>query len=74
MVLSVLRAYPAVTGRDHPAVRTAGQMGVGLDVQQNQTLLTANVGIGGDVEDVHALHAGNSSVRAHHDALGPHVQ
>jgi hypothetical protein len=48
---------PAVADRDHPAVRTAGQIGVGLDVQHHQTLSTANVGIAGDVEDVHALHA-----------------
>ncbi|MET7718721.1 hypothetical protein [Streptomyces sp. NPDC005407] len=44
--------------RDHPAVRTAGQIGVGLDVQHHQTLSTANVGIAGDVEDVHVLQAG----------------
>ena len=43
--------------RDHSAVRTAGQIGVGLDVQHHQTLSTANLGIAGDVEDVHALHA-----------------
>ncbi|MFI2184416.1 hypothetical protein [Streptomyces sioyaensis] len=48
---------PAVAGRDHPAVRTAGQIGVGLDVQHHQTLSTANVGIAGDVADVHALYA-----------------
>lgn len=48
---------PTVADRDHPAVRTAGQIGVGLDIQHHQTLSTANVGIAGDVEDVHALHA-----------------
>jgi hypothetical protein len=48
---------PAVADRDYPAVRIAGQIGVGLDVQHPQTLSTANVGIAGDVEDVHALHA-----------------
>ena len=48
---------PAVADRDYPAVRTADQIGVGLDVQHTQTLSTANVGIAGDVEDVHALHA-----------------
>ena len=47
----------AVADRDDPAVRTAGQIGVGLDVQHHQTLSTANVGIAGDVENVHALHA-----------------
>lgn len=40
-----------------PAVRTTGQIGVGLDVQHHQALFTANVGIAGDVEDVHVLHA-----------------
>jgi hypothetical protein len=45
---------PAVADRDHPAVRTTGQIGVGLDVQHHQTLFTANVGIAGDVGDVHA--------------------
>jgi hypothetical protein len=65
---------PAVADRDHPAVRTAGQIGVGLDVQHHKTLSTANVGIAGDVEDVHASTPNNSSVRAHHDEPGPHVQ
>ena len=49
---------PAVADLDHPAVRTAGRIGVGLDVQHHRTLSTADVGIAGDVEDVHALHAG----------------
>jgi hypothetical protein len=48
---------PAVADRDHPAVRTAGQIGVGLDLGHHQTLSTANVGIAGDVEDVPARHA-----------------
>jgi len=38
---------PAVADRDHPAVRTTGQISVGLNVQHHQTLFTANVGIAG---------------------------
>ena len=60
--------------RDHPAVRTAGRIGIGLDVQHHQTLSTANVGIAGDVEECMPSTPNNSSVRAHHDAPGPHVQ
>jgi hypothetical protein len=65
---------PAVADRDHLAGRTAGQIGVGLDVQHHQTLSTANVGIAGDVEDVHALHAEQLIGPSAHDAPGPHVQ
>ena len=54
---NVFQIVDVAADRDHPAVRTAGRIGVGLDVQHHQTLSTANVGIAGDVEDVHALHA-----------------
>ncbi|MFJ7496004.1 hypothetical protein ACIQZB_33475 [Streptomyces sp. NPDC097727] len=60
--------------RDHPAARAAGQIGVGLDDQHQQTLSTANVGIAGDVEDVHALYTEQLIVGAHHDAPAPHGQ
>ncbi|WP_093895577.1 hypothetical protein [Streptomyces sp. Ncost-T10-10d] len=60
--------------RDHPAARAAGQIGVGLDDQHHQTLPTANVGITGDVEDVHALRIEQLIVRAHYDAPAPYGQ
>ncbi|WP_351237242.1 hypothetical protein [Streptomyces sp. NPDC002133] len=64
----------AVADRDHPAVRTADQIGIGLDVQHHQIPFTANVGIAGDVEDVDALHAEQLIGPSPPDASAPHVQ
>ncbi|MFE3901412.1 hypothetical protein ACFXPY_13930 [Streptomyces sp. NPDC059153] len=57
-----------------PQPGAAGQIGVGLDDQHHQTLSTANVGIAGDVEDVHALCIEQLIVRAHHDVPAPYGQ
>jgi hypothetical protein len=66
---------PGSVGRGRPrspAVRIAGQIGFGLDVPHHQTLSTANVGVAGDVEDVHGLHpeqligSGHTTTRQDH--------
>ena len=57
-----------------PQSRTAGQICVGLDVQHHQARSIASVGIAGDVRTCIPATPNSSSVRAHHDAPGPHVR
>jgi hypothetical protein len=64
----------AVADRDHPAVRTASEDVVGLDLEQHAAVLA-----GGHIEDVHALDTEQFSARGHHrprDGDGPqaHVE